>query len=383
MPASRPQVSIIIPTYNESPNILNILRSISESLPRKIMFETIVVDDNSPDGTGSIVDEHIANMRNFANHTINIIHRKAKQGLSSAVLSGIQQSAGDIIVVMDSDMSHPPSIIPKLLDALKSRCDLAIASRYTAGGMIRGWNFKRKLISRTATGIAKKGLGIDAADPLSGFFAFNKRILSDLKFDAIGYKILLEILVKAKEVRVAEIPYTFTDRREGSSKMGMRTMTDYVKSVYRLYRYGKPAQTPSDRKSARFLSKAARFFTVGASGLLINYLFSLLFAGGIADLWYLHANVIGIITSMTSNFVLNKTWTFSDRDFGLYRTLSQYARFVGFSSMGALIQLGMVFYLVNEHAISYPVALVVSVMIAAFGNYILNKKWTFRESVWG
>ena len=379
----RPQVSIIIPTYNESQNILNLLKSIGESIPRKISFETIVVDDDSPDGTGSVVDEYIKTVRNFADNTINIIHRKAKLGLGSAVMSGIQQAVGDVIIVMDSDMSHPPNIIPKLLDALKSRCDLAIASRYTAGGAIKGWNLKRKLISRTATKIAKKGLGIDTADPLSGFFGFNKKILTDLKFDAIGYKILLEILVKTREVRIAEIPYTFTDRQEGSSKMGLKTMTDYIRSVWKLYRYGKTVQTDSDRKSTRFLSKAARFFTVGASGLLVNYLFSLLFAGGIVDLWYLHANMVGIITSMTSNFVLNKAWTFGDRNFAARSTLSQYGKFVGFSSLGALIQLGMIYYLINEHTVSYPIALIVSVMTAALGNFVLNKKWTFRESVWG
>ena len=376
-----PQISIIIPTYNESQNILKIIRSICESIPR-IPTETIIVDDNSPDGTGSIVEEYIENVKEFANHTINIIHRKTKSGLGSAILSGIQQAAGETIVVMDSDLSHPPSVIPKLLDTLKHRYDLVIASRYTTGGAIEGWNLKRKLISKTATQIAKKGLGIDVKDPMSGFFAFKKKIIHDLKFDALGYKMLLEILVKAGDLNIAEIPYTFTDRQFGSSKLGTSTVIDYMRSVWRLYRYGKENKTSESKRSIRFISKAARFFTVGASGLVVNYLMSLLFAGGITDMWYLHANIIGIVVSMTSNFVLNKAWTFGDRDFGLRRTLVQYSKFIAFSSCGALVQLGMVFGLVDGYNVSYPLALVVSVMVAALGNFVLNKRLTFKEKIW-
>ncbi len=377
-----PQVSIILPTYNESQNILKILKSIGDSIPQKIPFETIVVDDNSPDGTGKIVEEYIRNVKEFANNTTNVIHRKAQTGLTSATLSGIRQATAETIVVMDSDLSHPPNLIPKLLDALKSRYDLAIASRYTAGGAIMGWSIKRKIISKTATEIAKKGLGIDTADPMSGFFAFKKRIIRDLKFDTVGPKMLLEILVKSKEINIAEIPYTFTDRQFGSSKFGASTVLDYARSVWRLYRYGKQDKTSKSKKSVRFISKAARFFTVGASGLGVNYLVSLLFAGGIVDMWYLHANIIGIAVSMTSNFVLNKAWTFSDRDFGLRRTLSQYSKFIVFSSFGALAQLGMVFGLVDGYGMAYPVALVISVTIAALGNFVLNKKWTFKEKIW-
>ncbi len=378
-----PQVSIIIPTYNESQNILRILKSISESIPKKIPIETIVVDDNSPDGTGNIVEDYIENVKQFANHTINVIHRRAKDGLSSAIMSGIQRATGETIVVMDSDLSHPPSMIPKLLDALKSKYDLAIASRYIAGGAIEGWSLRRKIISRTATGIAKKGLGIDATDPMSGFFAFKKKIIGDLKFDAIGYKMLMEILVKSRGASMIEIPYTFTDREFGASKLGVSTIIDYIKSVWRLYRYGHGHDAGESKKSVKFISKAARFFTVGALGLGINYLVSLLLAGGVTDMWYLHANMVGIAASMTCNFFLNKAWTFDDRDFKPGRTLSQYARFVAFSSFGALAQLGMVFGLVDGYGMSYPPALVISVAAAAFGNFILNKKWTFGEKIWG
>ena len=376
------QVSIIIPTYNESQNIIQILKSIKDNLPKNINTQAIVVDDNSPDGTGKVVDDYLKNLKKITNYTIEIIHRKTKDGLGSAILKGIQQAKGDMIVVMDSDFSHPPQIIPKLVESIKKyQCDIAVASRYINGGKIQGWSLKRKLMSKFATLVAKKGLGIDTKDPMSGFFAFKRNIIKELNIDGIGYKFLLEILVKTKGVNIKEIPYTFQDRELGNSKLGIKTILDYYKSVWKLYRYGKPLEKQEKRSSVKFLSKAARFYTVGATGFLVNYVISLLFAGGISDMWYLHARVIGIIVSITTNFILNKTWTFGDRDFRIKKTISQYGKFAMFSSLGALVQLVMVYFLVDSNEISYPLALILAVMTAAFGNFILNKKWTFKEKL--
>ena len=375
------QISVIIPTFNESENICNVLKSIKECLP-KTDIEAIVVDDNSPDGTGKIVEEYIKSMKNMAGYSISVIHRKAKEGLSSAILDGLKNSKGETVIVMDSDMSHPPQIIPKMLETIRqTQCDIVVASRYIKGGTIQGWPFKRKLISTVATKIAKIGLDISTDDPMSGFFGFRRKITEGIKFDAIGYKMLLELLVKTKGVKVEEIPYTFTDRKFGSSKLDSSIIWDYCKSVWKLYRYGRAIKKNEERASVRFLSKAARFFTVGASGLGINYLASMLFTLS-SDMWYLHATMMGIVFSITSNFILNKYWTFEDRNFSTKRTLIQYGKFTGFSSIGALVQLGMVYYLVDELGVLYPVSLILAVGTAAFSNFVLNKKWTFREKVW-
>ena len=380
---SKAQVSIIIPTYNESENIIRVLKSIGEHLPEGIAAETLVIDDNSPDGTGKIVEDYITDSHNEIGYTIEVIHRKTKRGLSSAILDGIQHSTGETIVIMDSDFSHPPKIIPQLVEEIEtSKCDIVIASRFIPGGAINGWSTKRKLISKTAKGIAKAGLGVNESDPMSGFFAFKRKILDGIKFDAIGYKMLLEILVKTKGAKVKEIPYTFTDRTRGSSKLDSSTMLDYVKSVWRLYRYGHKAKVSDTRTSIHFISKAGRFYTVGASGLLVNYIISLLFADAVLDFWYIHATIIGIAVSMSSNFILNKIWTFEDRNFEAKKTLAQYGKFVGFSSLGALIQLGMVYILVDNYQFVYSIALILAVIIAASSNFIFNKKWTFKEKVW-
>lgn len=377
------QVSIIIPTYNESQNILKILKSIQDNLPKNTKAQTIVVDDNSPDGTGKLVEEYMQNVKKLANHTIEIIHRKTKDGLSSAILKGIQLATGNTIVVMDSDLSHPASLLPKMLDALKHpRCDIVVASRYVNGGSIVGWTRKRKFLSKLATFIAKRGLGVPTKDPMSGFFAFKKPIIQGLSFDAIGYKMLLEILVKAKNANVLEIPYTFTNRELGKSKLDSKTIFGYLKAVWKLYRYGKEATREEKRKSVSFFSKAGRFYSIGAIGLAINYGISSLFTDVVSNLWYLHATIIGIAVSMSSNFVLNKIWTFEDRNFEPKHASIQYAKFMGLSSLGALAQLAMVYLLVDYNKMDYPVALILAVATSALSNFILNKKLTFKEKVW-
>jgi dolichol-phosphate mannosyltransferase len=377
------QVSIIIPTYNESQNILKILKSIQDNLPKNTKAQTIVVDDNSPDGTGKLVEEYVQNVKKLANHTIEIIHRKTKDGLSSAILKGIQLATGNTIVVMDSDLSHPASLLPKMLDALKHpRYDIVVASRYVNGGSIVGWTRKRKFLSKLATFIAKRGLGVPTKDPMSGFFAFKKPIIQGLSFDAIGYKMLLEILVKAKNANVLEIPYTFTNRELGKSKLDSKTIFDYLKAVWKLYRYGKEATREEKRKSVSFFSKAGRFYSIGAIGLAINYGISSLFTDVVSNLWYLHATIIGIAVSMSSNFVLNKIWTFEDRNFEPKHASIQHAKFMGLSSLGALAQLAMVYLLVDYNKMDYPVALILAVATSALSNFILNKKLTFKEKVW-
>ena len=381
-----PQVSIIVPTYNESQNIVDILKSIRANIPRGIPAETIVVDDNSPDGTGRIADDYISGIKRMADHTFHVIHRTAKDGLSSAILSGIQSARADTIVVMDSDFSHPPHIIPKMIEALRQyQCDLVVASRYIKGGSTQGWTIKRKLVSRSATIIAKMGLNIKTKDPMSGFFAFKRNIIHGLNFDALGYKFLLEILVKAKGITIKEIPYTFENRKKGTSKVDaslVSSAVEYLGAVWKLYKSKKMKVSNERRHSVRFLSKAARFFTVGASGFVVNYLVSILFASGLTDFWYVHANVFGIIASISTNFVLNKIWTFEDLDFSRKRTILQYGRFAGLSSLGAVVQLGAVFWLVDTHGVSYPLALFSAIAVAAFSNFLLNKKLTFKEKLW-
>ena len=364
--------SIIIPTYNEAKNIVSLLDQIKHLVADDT--EIIIVDDNSPDGTADIVRKYNQNI----SQKIRLIVRKNESGLSSAILKGVSSSLNEVIIIMDADNSHPPHVIPRLIQEIVDH-DLVIASRYMPGGLINNWSAKRKLISKTGTLVAKTGLRIKQEDPLSGFFAFKKNIIQKIDFDAIGYKILLEILVKTEGISIKEIPYEFSDRKLGQSKLDVFTVLDFIKAVWKLYRYGKVSQ--ENRTSVKFLSKSARFFTVGATGLLVNFLTISLILD-LSSIWYIHANVIGIFVSMTSNFLLNKCWTFEDINFQIKNTLKQYTKFLLFSSVGAAVQLSLIYYLVDIHNIDYTSSLILAVLAAGFGNFILNKKFTFNESIW-
>ncbi|MEO9319421.1 MAG: glycosyltransferase family 2 protein [Nitrososphaera sp.] len=374
-------LSIIVPTYNESENISLLLDSILESVPAHLLGEIIIVDDNSPDGTGDIADEY-ASRHIGSRMAVRVIRRPGKLGLSSAILEGFRNALGRIILVMDSDMSHPPQTIPSLLREFQNHdCDIVVASRYLKGGSVIGWPFKRRLLSKGATKIAKYGLGIRITDPMSGFFAFRRDVIQDITFDPIGYKMLLEMIVKAKTARIKEVPYIFRNRTIGSSKLEFSVIIDYMRSVWSLYRYGK-GKSHESRTSVNFLSKAGRFYTVGASGLLVNYVVSLLFQNLLPEIWFLHATIVGILFSVGTNFVLNKLWTFEDRDFRRKRTAIQFGLFAGFSSVGAVLQLSLVYALVQVYHVAYAPSLIVAVAAASVGNFLLNKKWTFREKIW-
>lgn len=405
-------MSIIIPTYNESENISELIEAIKDNLPSSIFTEIIVVDDNSPDGTGRIVENYVQNLvrtkngsirqyqennpkinDNIGNYLIKVIHRPNKSGLISAILQGIESSTGQNILIMDADFSHPPETVPLLMNELLQdpNC-IVIASRYISGGSIMGWPYKRRILSSGAAKIARHSLKVcNVKDPMSGFFAFPRHMIENIHITTTGYKLLLELLVKANDgIRVKEIPYTFTDRKSGESKLDFNVIFDYVKAVWYLYRYGRKSNKgitqnkEEKRNSVLFLSKAGRFFTVGASGLLLNYLVSYLLSNGVlASFWYLEATMIGILCSITSNFFLNKAWTFEDRNFSANHTLKQFGLFVGMSSIGAILQLAILYLLVHSGGIKYGFSLILAVAIASISNFLLNKKWTFQEKIWG
>jgi dolichol-phosphate mannosyltransferase len=402
-------LSVIIPTYNEYENILRLVEVVKAKLPDDLLTEIIIVDDNSPDGTGRLIASYIEhpltrvcagiqqneNSNNFATNrgesVVKLVCRENKSGLISAILQGIKSSTGRYILVMDGDFSHPPETVPALInELLRDPNCIVVASRYIRGGSVRGWPYSRMLLSRLAAKIAIHGLKLcNVRDPISGFFAFPRNIMENIRIDTYGYKLLLEILVKARGVKVKEIPYTFVDRKSGESKLNTRVMLDYLSAVGYLYRYGRKSKRltrykeEQKRRSVLFLSKAARFYTVGATGLLLNYIVSMMLTTGIiTNFWYIQASIIGIILSITTNFFLNKIWTFEDRNFSARNTLKQYAMFVGLSTLGAVIQLMLLFLLVQS-GFQYAVSLVLAVAAASVSNFLLNKKWTFREKIWG
>ena len=398
-------VSIIIPTFNESMNIKDLLTQLQANIPTETNVEIIIVDHNSPDGTGHIVEKYIEEKKNLhsddtktefrsvnslnKNISIKVIHRKEKAGLIAALVNGIRSSRGQNILIMDADFSHPPEVVNRMISEMKNQPNcIIIGSRYVRGGAINGMPFKRLLLSVGANFIARHGLSLrNVYDPMSGFFAFPKHALEEVEFNTNGFKILLEILIKKKrDICVKEIPYTFKDRKYGQSKLDLPTIFDYLKAVWKLYRYGRKSKrqdTQSEkRKSVRFISKAARFYTVGASGFVLNYILSILLSNGVlGNLGYLQATAVGVAFSVSTNFLLNKFWTFEDKNIEATRFLKQYGMFVGCSSLGILIQFLSV-YLLRESGMSYDISLLLGVSIASVSNFLFNKKLTFKEKIW-
>ncbi len=259
-----PSFSIIVPTFNESLNILDLIDSIKNSIASSTYYELIIVDDNSPDGTtNKILDSFneingftIYNIQEFndtqtyknlliypshnnCNFFIKIIIRKEKTSLISAIQDGINSSISDFIIIMDADLSHSPSHINILIKEIKnSKSDIVIASRYIKNGKILGWPKKRVFYSKAATFISKTLFKLNnITDPMSGFFIIKSDILKNIKFNTSGYKILLEILVKSKNIKSKEIPYTFIDRKNGSSKLSSKVVFDFFKAIIILYNY--------------------------------------------------------------------------------------------------------------------------------------------------
>lgn len=230
-------VSILLPTYNESQNIAKMLNSLITVLPQKFQIEIIVIDDDSPDGTGKIAEDYKTKISN-ENISMKIIHRKNKRGLSSAILDGIYSSTGNIIVVMDSDFSHPSETVEKMLDTLlDDESDIVIGSRFVPGGESVGWPLSRKIMSKFGTKIPELFLNVKVKDSTSGFFSFKKEIVKNINFDALGYKFLLEMLVKTRGAKTREIPYKCVNRKIGSSKFNTQIIIDYIKLINKLRKY--------------------------------------------------------------------------------------------------------------------------------------------------
>jgi dolichol-phosphate mannosyltransferase len=230
--AQRSSLSIIVPTYNEAENIGELIERIEASL-KGLDFEVIVVDDSSPDGTAEIAEELGRAYRN-----VKVIKRPRKMGLASAALEGMREAKYRLIAVMDADLQHPPELLPKLLERAKEGYDIVIASRYVKGGGVEGWSLWRRLISRGATLLAH-ALFLETRkvkDPLSGFFLFRREVVEGIRLNPIGYKLLLEVLMKGEYDKVAEVPYVFKMRRRGKSKLDLREILNYVLFLLKLKR---------------------------------------------------------------------------------------------------------------------------------------------------
>jgi dolichol-phosphate mannosyltransferase len=204
--------------------------------------ELVIVDDGSPDGTGALADDLATR------HRIRVVHRAGKLGLGTAVIAGFAVASGAILGVMDADLSHPPSALPRLLAALHGAgpagegADMAIGSRYVPGGSVRNWPVIRRAMSRLACLLARPIT--PARDPTSGYFLVRRHAVEGVTIDAGGFKICLELLVRGRVTSVVEVPYEFSDRAAGESKMSWREATGYLWQLRDLLRFRQARRMP-------------------------------------------------------------------------------------------------------------------------------------------
>ena len=354
------KLSLVIPTYNEKENIQKLIDKIQKEFEdNNINGEIIIVDDNSPDGTGNLLEELKKKQNN-----IKVVHRKGKLGLSSAVLDGWAIANGDILGVMDADLSHPREKIKELFWAIeKGDADFTIGSRYTKKGKIEGWGLKRKLMSKMATLLAR--IYTKIKDPMTGFFMIKKECVKDVKINPKGFKILLEVIIKGKYKNVKEIPITFINRVEGKSKAGTKEIIYYLQNLL--------GYLPTKQN---IIKEFIKFGVVGAIGTLINIVLLYLLTEKVG-IYYMFSAIFSFIIAMTSNFILNKVWTFRER-IKLY-VGKKYLQF-GLVSVSALLVNLFFLYLFTEiFGIYYILSQTLAIGIALIINFIGNKIWTFSK----
>jgi dolichol-phosphate mannosyltransferase len=357
----QPAISVIVPTYKEAENLPILLDRLSDLRRDKCMdLELLIMDDNSSDGT-----EELIAARNEA--WVRLVTRTTDRGLSNAVCDGLKLAQGDVIVVMDADLSHPPESIPALVKALMDGYDFALGSRYVKGGSTSDdWGLFRWLNSRVATLLALPFTNV--RDPMSGFFAIRRLTYEGgaNKLNPIGYKIGLELIVKCGCEMVKEIPIHFADRKFGESKLTFAEQARYIKHIRRLfiYKYGT-------------WSHLAQFLVVGGLGTGVNLAaLTLLIALGFG------VNVsIGaaIAISMVFNFLLNRRFTFAyARDGSIVR---QFFGFIAACSLGALLNYFIASALVAQFPVLYPqVAAVIGIIAGTGVNFLFNRFAVFKTT---
>ena len=314
-PVDTSSVSVIVPTYREVDNLRPLVERLRVLREAGLDLELLIMDDDSRDGSVELI-------ASLDLSWVTLVTRPTDRGLSQSVMDGLNRSRRELAVVMDADLSHPPEKIPELLTALRNGADVAVGSRFTEGGSTADdWGPFRWLNSRVATLLALPLTTI--SDPMSGFFAVRRStVQAGREFDPIGYKILLEIIVKCRCNYVFEVPIHFENRRFGHSKLSLAEQFRYFRHLRRLYmfRYGT-------------WSHLAQFLVVGASGLGINLLvLTLLLQFAVMER---PAVAIAILVSMVWNFALNRRFSFSyARDRSIVR---QFLGFVAACSLGAAV----------------------------------------------
>lgn len=358
------ELAIVLPTLDERDNLAPLIDRIGAALGPE-GWEVIVVDDNSADGTAEA-----ARALALADPRVRAIQRFGRRGLASAAIEGMCATAAPFVAVMDADHQHDPVLLPAMLGAVRSgECDVAVASRFVAGGSAEGLaDARREAGSRFANRLARKVTGVDLSDPMSGYFLLRAETARKLapRLSGIGFKILLDLLAVARPpLRVCEFPLAFAPRRAGESKLDKAVAFDFLAGLY-------------ERVLGRLVpTRFALFGTVGALGVVVHMavLTALYRAAGEG---FALAQTIATFAAMSFNFWLNNALTYRDQRLkGLRPVLRGWLGFCATCAVGALANIAVA-TLLEARGVYWVLAALTGILVGAVWNYALSSRF-----VWG
>ncbi|MBZ0217496.1 MAG: glycosyltransferase family 2 protein [Fimbriimonadaceae bacterium] len=358
------KLSIVVPTLNESENVVPLFESIARLL-KPAEFEIIFVDDDSPDGTAKVAKSLAANDRR-----VRCIKRVGRRGLSSAAIEGFLAASAPYVALIDGDMQHDETILPEMMEQLDEGADLVIASRYIAGGSADGLdNQNREYLSNMGNRLAKLVLKRDVSDPMSGFFMMRRELADEIapKLSLHGFKILVDIIASSnKRLKIVEVPFVFRERGAGESKLDNAAKLDYLKLLI-------------DKSIGKFLPlRFIMFSAVGGLGVFVHL--GVLSVGlEILHLPFALSQGIAAFTAMTINFLLNNLYTYADRKLHGYKLIFGLLSFYAICSVGFVANVGLgdfLFDMGNEWWLSGFLGAV----IGSVWNYAVSSVLTWRKT---
>ena len=364
LPQPRIELAVVIPTYNERENVPVVLSALSRAL-YDVDWEAIIVDDESPDGTAEFVREMGA-----SNPRIHVLERIGRRGLSSACIEGMLTTSAPYIAVIDADMQHDETALPKMLERIRDEhLDLVVASRNLEGGSQGEVSRWRLWLSNLGNRVSRLVCHCDISDAMSGFFVIDRHFFQEIvhRLTGSGFKILVDVLASSpRPVRVAEVPYRFRSRKHGESKLDVNVELEYLFLLI-------------DKIIGNYVpTRFVMFVLVGSLGMIVH-LSTLALLYKAAQASFVISQTAATVAAMTFNFLLNNVVTFRDRRLRGWRLLTGLLTFYLACSIGALMNVSFAAFL-HRQAIPWYIAGVSGTAISSVWNYGVNTILTWRRS---
>jgi dolichol-phosphate mannosyltransferase len=356
-----PELTVVVPTFNERDNIEPLLTRLRAALGG-IDWEVVFVDDDSPDGTAAEV-RRLAQ----ADPRIRCLQRIGRRGLSTAVIEGMLSSSARYLAVIDGDLQHDETLLPRMLDALKSRpLDLVIGSRHVAGGGLGDWDRRRVAISGLAARLSRLVVAADLADPMSGFFMIARPGFEGAvrRLSGQGFKILLDLFASSPvPFRFEEMAYVFGRRLHGESKLDSLVVWEYLMLLL-------------DKLFGRFVPIRFVFFAaVGTSGIAVHFLVLYL---ALKLVSFPAAQALGTLVAMTSNFALNNMLTYRDRRLAGIRFFLGLLSFYAICGLGAVANVGIA-SVAFAHHYAWWISGLAGAAVGVVWNYAVSSVFTWQR----